>query len=84
MLAEWPNPGSAPGPGNPGQKLAAGVAVAVEANAARFKLLQAAGMSAAAAAADLAGVEACGGLGPAGRTVFDSDWDPFHDDWHAW
>jgi hypothetical protein len=76
LLAEWAGPASAPSPGRPAHppQEPAGV-VPAEADGA-------AGLRPAAAAAGPGGAEACGSAG--GRAGCDSDWDPFHDDWHAW
>ncbi len=50
--------------------------------AAAAQAMAAAAAPAVAAAADSGGVEACGR--PGGPVGCESDWDPFHDDWHAW
>ena len=94
VLAEWAGPAAAFGLGLPAQQPQALTAVVpaaafTAAGAARVKPAAAAAAAATAAAAAEGPIMMPGGVaraggGPGGRAGCDSDWDPFHDDWHAW
>jgi hypothetical protein len=76
VLGEWAGPAFTPGPALPAHRPQAPAGM----------MPAAAGLrpAAMAAAEDPGGVEAYGGPGGRARCESESDWDPFHDDWHAW
>jgi hypothetical protein len=80
VLAEWAGPAFTPGPALPAHRPQAPAGMVPAAAGLRPAAMAAA--SAQVPPAESGGVEEYGG--PCGRAGCESDWDPFHDDWHAW